>query len=295
MIKKRSHQGRGPKPKIMKNRQNRPANTKKNDEYYEEDDDASPPQKFAKNARQGFWLDMEPYFAPLVEEDVKFCSPQSIEADDPSFTIPPLGKYYREAWGEEEKEEEEATMMETTEDTEKGVSLGDLSQRIVSALIEEKILPSSSSLVTAPSPSPSRPFVRSESTDDISKSKDTSTPSIPNGESALPYTTPPTYDFSQEIVFSLEERIRLELRSIGLLDEDDVGIDPSQREDDEICSEIRKLQQQLRDQITHNNTIRARLQTVITTVMAQEEADRKERAAIETWEQGYLKVQHSML
>jgi len=45
---------------------------------------------------------------------------------------------------------------------------------------------------------------------------------------------------------SLEERIRSELRQIGLLDDEDVSI--SNKEDDEICAELRSLQAQLKEQ-----------------------------------------------
>jgi hypothetical protein len=37
----------------------------------------------------------------------------------------------------------------------------------------------------------------------------------------LPLTTPATYDYSQNAMANLEERIKAELRSIGLLDGDE--------------------------------------------------------------------------
>jgi hypothetical protein len=69
-----------------------------------------------------------------------------------------------------------------------------------------------------------------------------------------------------------------------------IKFDVNSREDDEICSEIRKLQQQLRDQINASNAVRSRLHALIPTVMQQEELEKKERQAIDVFEQGYVKV-----
>lgn len=208
-----------------------------------------------------------------------------MDLNDPAFVIPPLGKHYKEEWEEEEGEDSSyhtRTIPQTVviEDGETKLvpSCGELTSRILAALIEENIIP---------------PEFQ-ENVDDTTRNGDSkilknyserNTPS-----SSIPIQTPPTYDYSIETFVALEERIKLELRSIGLLDDSDFDVckavfiphflQTSQREDDEICTELRKLQKQLREQITLNNTIRSKISAMLPAIMAQEEAERKERQAI---------------
>jgi transcriptional adapter 3 len=87
-----------------------------------------------------------------------------------------------------------------------------------------------------------------------------------------------------------EERIRYELKQIGLLDDDENSA-VVQREDDEICEELRKLQKQLRDKIEQNNQTRLKLQSMLETVMPQEEARRKEMQNWAVIEKNFTKMQ----
>jgi len=164
---------------------------------------------------------------------------------------------------------------------------GDLTSRLLSALIEEKIIrvgdksvhlstsnsfgimgghalkDSGNGYYSAKSPrSPSHPL--GSSTPD-SKSRDKEAAGRGRGKKSLewtdvpavPLTTSPVMDYSQSAYLDLEQRIKLELRAIGLLDDDD--IDPRTREDDEICAELRALRARLKDQVHVNNQFKARL------------------------------------
>lgn len=64
-------------------------------------------------------------------------------------------------------------------------------------------------------------------------------------------------DYSQANYLSLEDRLKLELRSIGLLS--DAEVDPRTREDDELCAEIRFLRLKLKQQLAQNNQRKSHL------------------------------------
>src|SRR5690606_16854914 len=55
----------------------------------------------------------------------------------------------------------------------------------------------------------------------------------------------PTVDYKVESYRELEERIKMELKSIGLICED---LGKEGRQDDEVCAEIRCLQRKLKEQ-----------------------------------------------
>lgn len=86
-------------------------------------------------------------------------------------------------------------------------------------------------------------------------------------------------------MINLEQRIRMELRSIGLLDDEggmpwsfilskahlSEEIDPTEREDDEICAELRSLQNSLREAIITNNNRRNNLIALVKPKMREQE------------------------
>jgi hypothetical protein len=91
-------------------------------------------------------------------------------------------------------------------------------------------------------------------------------------------------------MIALEDRIRLELRAIGLLDDEGshpraplilaliylyviyfLEMDPAEREDDEVCAELRLNQNLLREQIVINNDRRLRLITLVKPKMREHE------------------------
>jgi len=212
---------------------------------------------------------MEVYFAPFTEADMRYCAPVNPDQDEAVSSIPPLGKFFREIWAEEDHVDIRQAKgdAQAEEESEKGVGCGDLTARILAALIEEKVIPSPPAEVNGKNPSENG----SPSLDKLFNYNHVD--SVP-----LPPDAPPTYDYSPQAMLTLEERIKMELRSIGLLDDGDTGIDGAQREDDEICSEMRKLQKQLRDQIMANNEIRARLYSILSPILAREEAEKKRKS-----------------
>lgn len=302
----------------------------------------------AKRGRNTFWHDMEAYFAPLTDNDLKFCAPQNPENDEVITSIPPLGKYYKDVWQEEDGQPlSELARSHSLSNTSKGHSssesmteedndrfgCGDLTSRILSALIEENIVtqpitqstgPTSTSASISTSISISTSNVTENGTSTLTNLVESTTsqsivsqPTMNgtangiahlNGKSEngmitldtskflgnftdsinLPPDAPPTYDYTPAGMYSLEERIKLELRSIGLLDDED--LDTNQREDDEICSELRKIQKQLRDRIISTNDLRLRLYSLVSHGIQKQETDKKERAANEQLERTYGKV-----
>lgn len=91
-------------------------------------------------------------------------------------------------------------------------------------------------------------------------------------------------------MIALEDRIRLELRAIGLLDDEGnsavhllhisvlnmlsysfLDLDPADREDDEVCAELRLNQNLLRDQIAINNERRLKLIALVRPKMREHE------------------------
>jgi hypothetical protein len=69
------------------------------------------------------------------------------------------------------------------------------------------------------------------------------------------------------------------------------------REDDEVCSELRRLQKQLREVIVANNAIKSKLSSKLAEVMPKEEVERSQKEADAHLERTYSKmaVSHALL
>jgi hypothetical protein len=101
----------------------------------------------------------------------------------------------------------------------------------------------------------------------------------------------------QELV---DQRVRYELRAVGLMEDSEVRfffsssqihhqttrvsehktfvkMSENPREDDEICAELRQLQQQLRQQIATNNKLKAKLHDKVGAAMEQRKEQKKRR------------------
>jgi len=248
-----------------------------------------------------FWKEMDPFFVTFTQEDVRFCTPQTIDSEDPAFQIPPLGRHYSDEWDGEDDDEYYETIRQlprkeppriqengVTNVTDRTPSCGDLTSRILAALIEEDVVPSS-----VQNTFQEEVNIASFPESRVTALNLTQLSHFPFGETydqGLPLETPPTYDYSHTTMLSLEDRIKLELRSIGLLDDQDLDIDNNAREDDEICSELRKIQKDLKEQILSNNSIRSRVSALVAESMAKEEQLKKEKAASAALEKTYLKL-----
>eukprot|EP00850_Spirogloea_muscicola_P000887 SM000003S11132 [mRNA] locus=s3:1112312:1117688:- [translate_table: standard] len=86
---------------------------------------------------------------------------------------------------------------------------------------------------------------------------------------------------------TLDERIRLELQSIGLLPEE--GPNMSQREDDEVCLHLRSLQQELRDQVHANKERVMVLEQAMKSKREEEERERERLSLYKLVEIAYEK------
>jgi hypothetical protein len=108
----------------------------------------------------------------------------------------------------------------------------------------------------------------------------TDIPSIPLSQSPVPNYAPNNY-------LSLEERIKMELRNIGLLP--DTEIDPRTREDDEVCAEMRVMFARLRQQVRLNNERRAHLHALALPRLKYYEDQMRQAAADKEIEKRYLR------
>ncbi|XP_063537069.1 transcriptional adapter 3-A [Cydia strobilella] len=106
-----------------------------------------------------FWNSVEPYCAPVTLDDIKFL--ESLLAQSSNTTlppIPPLGRHYSEVWADEHLTEDQnasnpnkqkssglspdASMLRKKSDKlNENMITGPLTQRLVSALMEENVLP----------------------------------------------------------------------------------------------------------------------------------------------------------
>merc|ERR1711988_1890374 len=217
-----------------------------------------------------FWKEMQPYFAEITEENLKDLFPEKLQPDDPIFDIPKLGENYRDKWAAEDgtgkgsrkskSSKHPAKASGTKHDDKKNLFCKDMTSRLVSALVHGngRISSSTQKKIFAPvaedqAESPSAGVIK---------------------------------DHNPNIMPTLEERIKIELRSIGLLEHEKIS--PSQREDDEICATIRSLQNQLRQQNHINNQYRAHLYSLAVVKMTEQDQNRQERKDFVELEKKYL-------
>ncbi|XP_052065069.1 transcriptional adapter 3-B-like [Mytilus californianus] len=235
-----------------------------------------------------FWQSVEPYCSDITNEDIKVLEDllRSHDNDDDYFRIPPLGKHYTEKWAEEDILEEQrdgAKMNSKTRNTnnnhynntEDSTTLlkkaeqnnidespfGPLTQRLVSALIEENIMTSIDDVMT-----------------DV------------NGGSEAPAISPKALAKQLNIgnPSHLEKRIKRELEEQGLLDsEDKVDDDP----DDEILMELKQKQQELKTLCQHNISMTKNMLDKAREEMKKQDMKKKLAAADSEILEAYRKVQ----
>jgi transcriptional adapter 3 len=200
---------------------------------------------------------IEPYFRPFTEDDLTFLRQQGDNIAP--YIIPPLGPDYLEVWQNDPdlpfhgspapgphpdmdncmpRGSADALKDEQLE-TMDVVSAGPLAERVLSALVEEK----------------SNPEDQPAQDGDIGNTSLDTNGGGGGGQSWRVAVSKADYA-------SFEERLKGELKYIGLLtmsedslglgSEDIVGVNWNNREDDEICQELRKLQKQLRQQALEN-------------------------------------------
>jgi hypothetical protein len=250
----------------------------------EEEEDTTVAQ--AALGPNAFWTAMEPYLRPITEHDLAYITPKPPRPDDPIYTIPPLGSHYSQVWATDEGlgspppgrqslrsiKGEGGAEFDYPEDEDADPIMGDMTQRILQSLIDENII-----MNRPPSPFSDETVIN---------------PNIDeNNKEMLPHhgiPAIPVASYSRQNMINLEERIRMELRAIGLLDDDE--IDPSEREDDEVCAELRLLQSKLREQISINNDRRQKLIALVKPKMREQEEARKQKLINQQIEKNFSKL-----
>ncbi|KAI7816550.1 histone acetyltransferases subunit 3-domain-containing protein [Gamsiella multidivaricata] len=230
---------------------------------------------------QTFWASMEPYFRPFTESDRVVLEEEGDQVTP--LLIPPLGKHYLDVWAEEDRAlmpydgyESRRSSVDLVKDStpsrntvynqpfeltdenidQDEVSCGPLTERILCSLISEDVVDSKELKQDddpPPSPSPAQTGVQS---------------------TARNYA-------------ELEERIKRELRYIGLLGNEEIDWDA--REDDEISITLRSLQKELRDVMKVNKARKQRLLGLVNNHLAYQEYNTILDDLDKQVEQGYLK------
>lgn len=239
---------------------------------------------------QSFWASLEPYFRNISDDDISYLGSK---VDKPeSYTTPKLGKFYAHKWAEEEvshypdhlhnnKTRHAAKQLTSGKHQNphgliprksfSGVDLLDsdlsindarlapLTERIISALVSEQIVTNGKD--------------NSDSDeDDDNASMNSSQSLLTNGDGNLT---------------SMEDRLKRELRYIGILDEDDVNW--NDRKDDEVCVTIRALQRQLREQTKVNQMRKERMLAIAKEHIGYQEYTQVIDELDKQVEQSYLK------
>ncbi|KAK9712830.1 Transcriptional regulator, variant 2 [Basidiobolus ranarum] len=201
---------------------------------------------------QTYWNYIESFFRPITEEDIAFLEERGDETEP--YIVPPLGRNYLEAWAEEERKlvpqfddipqtptkydhMDVVRRDDSSEFSVEDLACGPLTERIICALIQENLI------------NPQE-YLNDEDSD-------SNTEDIPQNEI-----------YSSELA-DMEERLKRELRYIGILGDED--IDWNAREDDEISSNLRNLQKELRDQVKVNNLRKEKLLGISTEHLACQE------------------------
>ncbi|KAK3594080.1 hypothetical protein CHS0354_040848 [Potamilus streckersoni] len=252
--------------------------------------------KLPKNsAVNRFWASVEPYCAEISNEDLKLLEDilKSHEDDSDFYKIPPLGQHYAERWAEEDMFEEQkdgakisdrrrgpnnnnnnsvlspseaTTLLRKAEQSNRDESpFGPLTQRLVSALIEENIMTPMDDAMA-----------------EIAGGKE----SVEEAPAISPRALAKQLNLGNPS--HLEKRIKRELEEQGILDfEDKVEEDPN----DEILLELRRKQQDLKAVSQHNIAITKRLYKLAKEDMARQEIKKKLQAADAEVMEAYRKIQ----
>nr|XP_029713754.1 transcriptional adapter 3-like [Aedes albopictus] len=203
-----------------------------------------------------FWMSAEPYCMPITHEDLKLLDDLLEEYSGPLIPpIPELGPHYSTQWAADDIKEEQDSSAKKV----KGLTNGDigrkekvmgegitgpLTQRLVSALMEENLLPDCNSTSNE----------NSNSSSDIGHSNSRSAVSLlKNG-------------------ISIERRLRKELIEQGILDDDDM---PKSQQDDEILSEINRVRTEIAVIAEYNSNEIRKLQSMAQDEMKRIEVKRK--------------------
>ncbi|GAM21842.1 hypothetical protein SAMD00019534_050170 [Acytostelium subglobosum LB1] len=226
-----------------------------------------------------FWAAMESYFRALNELDLELVTPKGEEFYTKSFErlaksghhLPRQPSRLPHSSSSDNLED-----MASSDALSSDLYMGDLSIRLLSCMIEENILTTTSTAASSVS--------GAVSTNSAAANKS------PNNKSLLLPTEAPSSAFNPTVQASLETRIMHELRALGLYDDYTATSTSASREDDEICAEMRYLQTQLRDQINANNALKSQAYYSAKMLISKQDTSRKKKQQLLNAEKNYQKL-----
>jgi len=202
-----------------------------------------------------FWAFVEPYCAPLTQEDVKFVEEMIKGYSDMGeyYRTPPLGQHYAIRWakedldlekakgGDENRDVKEDSGSKMTKKEQKADSspFGELTQRLVQGLMEENLMSQVDDVMVE----------RAREDEVGTRNSFIQSLKVSNGD-------------------SLERRLRKELEEQGILDPNE---DDGDAGHDEVQQELARCQQELRAVSQHNLTQLRRLAKSAREEMARQE------------------------
>jgi len=275
----------------------------------EEEEDEDEPQYYSFSGT--FWKGIQEYIVPFQKADLDFCDSEKMTPPDQKlFQIPSLGTHYKEIWHQEDQMELQemqqgqelytGTSMQTRQLTSKGsvpkmnediklcanmsedmmsekkdankpVRCGDITSRILSALIEDQLVPAH--LLT-------NSYSGSNSFQNTGRNASENNLALPANVSGVN---------QQQTMQEIDDRLKKEVLSLGLIDQSAINKIHLQKEDDEICRELKKVQQELLEKQAQNKQRRAKYLPVIKSKMEEQESDRKLREEMKRLEESLTK------
>ncbi|KAJ1719262.1 Transcriptional regulator [Coemansia erecta] len=209
---------------------------------------------------QTFWASLDAYFRALADDDIAFLEqqppPPPARAGD-AYEVPRLGRFYAHRWAEEEvghfpelvqnarsKHMARGLLAEAGASSAAAGAEGraPLTERVIAALVAERIVHAAGG----------EPAGGEAEGGAEGGAEGAAAAAAPAGDAA-----------------GLEERLKRELRYIGILD--DCDVDWAERQDDEVSAALRHLQRQLRAQAELNAQRRTRLLPVAREHLGQQE------------------------
>ncbi|KAI3657722.1 hypothetical protein MP638_003977 [Amoeboaphelidium occidentale] len=209
-----------------------------------------------------FWNYVDQVFKPITEDDLKVLDQNDVSfifrctkpfQDDPTpFIIPPLGKHYRQVWLEEDQSlfpqnhPENSHASKLTATSEKKSKKKSIVPQLPQNEVENTFLDDQNAVIKSYSGGPISERLVSALIEDKESVSTTGNPDIPDMVSEADDMESVSYkEPNREEVYSIEQRLKRELKFIGLLDSDPEDEVLNEKED-EISLEIRQLQSDLR-------------------------------------------------
>lgn len=256
-------------------------------DFPEQEEDMNTIKSKVVDAPNRFWATVEPYCADITLENLKFLEDSIKASEDNSeyFKVPPLGRHYSEKWALEDLAEEqesgwkanerkqsmlkssnsdnvnEAMLIDMLKKGKESVELptdetcpfGSLTQRLISAFVEENII--------AP--------INEEPLDTKPPGEAPVKVSLPSGTKVMhvPHAR------------NLEMKIRQELAAQGIIEKSEDNEAENEASGDEVLSELKKRQAELKVLIVHNLKMKRELLESAQTEMRKQELRNRVQSA----------------